>query len=114
MGSASMHELGIAEEVVALVAARTGGARVARVVLEIGRLCAVVPEAMHFCFDLATEGTVAEGARLEIVDIPGRGRCRACGAEVALDRAFGRCLCGNSDLEWLAGEELRIKEVELA
>jgi hydrogenase nickel incorporation protein HypA/HybF len=106
-----VHELAIAEEVVALVAARTGGARVSRVVLEIGRLCAVLPDAMRFCFDLVTEGTVAEGARLEIVEIPGRGRCRACGSEVALDRPFGRCRCGGSDLEWLTGEELRIKEV---
>jgi hydrogenase nickel incorporation protein HypA/HybF len=109
-----VHELAIAEEVVALVAARTDGARVTRVVLEIGRLCAVLPDAMRFCFDLATEGTAAEGARLDIVEIPGRGRCRACGAEVVLDRPFGRCRCGGSDLEWLAGEELRVKEVTVA
>ena len=108
-----MHELAIAEEVVALVTARTDGARVARVVLEIGRLCAVLPDAMRSCFDLATEGTSLEGARLEIVEIPGLGRCRACGADVALERPFGRCRCGGSDLEWLAGEELRIKEVAL-
>lgn len=109
-----MHELAIAQEVIALVAARTEGARVTRVVLEIGRLCAVLPDAMRFCFDLATEGTVAEGAALEIREVPGRGRCRDCGSEVALDRPFGRCRCGGSDLEWLAGEELRIKEVTLA
>jgi hydrogenase nickel incorporation protein HypA/HybF len=109
-----VHELAIAEEVVAIVAARTDGARVTRVVLEIGRLCAVLPDAMRFCFDLATEGTVAEGARLEIIEIPGRGQCRGCGAEVVLDRPFGRCRCGGSDLEWLAGEELRVKEVTLA
>ncbi len=108
-----MHELAIAEEVVALVAARTNGARVTRVVLEIGRLCAVLPDAMRFCFDLATEGTAAEGARLEILESPGRGRCRACGADVVLERPFARCRCGGSDLEWLAGEELRIKEVTL-
>jgi hydrogenase nickel incorporation protein HypA/HybF len=112
--SKPVHELAIAQEVIALVAARTEGARVTRVVLEIGRLCAVLPDAMRFCFDLATEGTVAEGAALEIREVPGRGRCRACGSEVALDRPFGRCRCGGSDLEWLAGEELRIKEVTLA
>lgn len=109
-----MHELAIAEEIVALVADRTGGVRVGRIVVEIGRLCAVAPDAMRFCFDLATEGTVAEGARLEIVETPGLGRCRACGAEVVLERPFGRCACGGTDLDWLAGEELRVKEVELA
>ena len=108
-----MHELAIAEEIVAIVADRTSGARVRRIVIEVGRLCAVVPDAMRFCFDLATEGTVAEGARLEIVEVPGRGRCRACGLDVVLERPFGRCGCGGTDLEWLAGEELRIRDVEL-
>jgi hydrogenase nickel incorporation protein HypA/HybF len=110
----AVHELGIAEEIVAIVVARTAGARIARVVLEVGRLCGVLPDAMRFCFDLATEGTAAEGARLEVVEIPGRACCRACAAEVVLDRPFGRCACGGTDLEWLAGEELRIREVELA
>lgn len=30
--------------------------------LEVGALCAVVPDSMLFCFDLVTEGTVADGA----------------------------------------------------
>jgi hydrogenase nickel incorporation protein HypA/HybF len=109
-----VHELGIAEEIVAIVASRTGGAPVTRIVVEVGRLSAVMPDALRFCFDLATEGTDAEGATLEIVEIPGLARCRACGADVALERPFGRCACGGTDLEWLAGEELRIAEVELA
>ena len=102
------------EEIIAIVAERTSGARVGRIVVEVGRLCAVMPEAMRFCFDLATADTLADGASLEIVEIPGLGRCRACGADVVLERPFGRCACGCTDLDWLAGQELRIKEVELA
>ena len=52
-----MHELGIAQEVVALVTERAGGARVTRVVLEIGKLAAVLPDAVRFCIDLCGEGT---------------------------------------------------------
>jgi hydrogenase nickel incorporation protein HypA/HybF len=109
-----VHELAIAEEIVAIVTDRTGGARVRRIVVEIGRLCAVVPDAMRFCFDLATAGTVAEGAALDIVETPGLARCRACDGSVVLDRPFGRCACGSTDLAWITGEELRIREVELA
>ena len=109
----TVHELAIAEEIIAIVAERTSGARVGRIVVEIGRLCAVMPEALNFCFDLAIAGTLADGASLQIVEIPGRGRCRACGADVVLERPFGRCACGGTDLDWLAGEELRIREVEL-
>lgn len=107
-----MHELGITQEVVALATECARGRKVIRVVLEIGKLSGVLPDAVRFCFDLCTEGTTAAGAALEIVETPGRGRCRVCEAEVPLERPFGRCECGNTDLEWLAGDELRVKEVE--
>jgi hydrogenase nickel incorporation protein HypA/HybF len=109
-----VHELGITQEVVALAEEHAGGRKVTRVVLEIGTLSGVLPDAVRFCFDLCAEGTAAEGATLEIVETPGRGRCRACGGEVALERPFGVCACGGTDLEWLAGDELRVRELELA
>lgn len=108
-----MHELGITQEVVEIVAARAGEARVRRVTLEIGRLTAVLPDAVRFCFDVCREGTVLDEAELEIVETAGRGRCRACGTELELNQPFGRCGCGGTDLEWLSGEELRIVEFEL-
>ena len=108
-----MHELGITEEVVEIVSARAGGARVRRVVLEIGRLTAVLPDAVRFCFAACSEATALEGAELEIIETAGRAACRRCGGEVHLEQPFGRCGCGSSDLEWLAGEELRIIEFEL-
>lgn len=108
-----MHELGITQQIVEIACRRAGGAKVKRIVVEIGKLCAVLPDAVRFCFELCTEGTPAEGASLEIVEIPGRARCRECGGEVLLDRTFGRCACGCSNLEWLSGEELKIKEMEV-
>lgn len=108
-----MHELGITQEIVDIVSQHAGGSRVKRVVVEIGRLTAVLPDAVRFCFDLCSEGTVAEGATLQIVETPGRARCRSCSAELSLDRPFGRCACGCSELDWLAGEELRVTELEV-
>lgn len=109
-----MHELGITQEVVAIAADRAGGRRVVRVVLEVGKLSGVLPDAVRFCFDPCAEGTAVEGAVLEIVETPGLARCRACGGDVPLERPFGRCGCGNTDLEWLTGDELRVRELELA
>ena len=45
-----MHELAIAESVVASVLEHTGGRRVAVVRLRVGRLAGVVPDALSFCF----------------------------------------------------------------
>jgi hydrogenase nickel incorporation protein HypA/HybF len=109
-----MHELGITRSVIAACSERAAGARVARVTLEIGRLTCVSPDALRFCYDLCAEGTSLAGSRLEIIRIPGRARCRACDAEVVLDDLLTPCACGSHDLEIRAGEELRIKEMELA
>jgi hydrogenase nickel incorporation protein HypA/HybF len=50
---------------------------------------------------------------LEIIEVPGVALCRTCGARVELDRPFGRCTCGATDLDWQSGEQLRIKELEV-
>jgi hydrogenase nickel incorporation protein HypA/HybF len=109
-----MHELSIANSVVELCAERAMGARVLRVTLEIGRLSAVMPDAIRFCFDVCAKDTALEGATLEIVETPGRARCRDCGADVALADLLGSCACGSNNLELLAGGELKIKEMEVA
>ena len=110
-----MHELALVEEILGIVTDASGGRPVRRVVLEVGKLSAVLPDAVRFCFDLVTADTVAEGARLDIVETPGLGRCRACGGDVQLDGPLGRCAgCGGIDLDWITGEELRITSVEVA
>jgi hydrogenase nickel incorporation protein HypA/HybF len=109
----AVHELGITQEVVAMADEAAAGRKVNRVVMEIGKLSGVLPDAVRFCFDLCAEGTAVAGAVLEIIEMPGRARCRMCGGEVSLERPFGRCVCGSSDLEWLAGDELRLRELEV-
>ena len=109
-----MHEMAITESVVAAVSERIGPERVARVVLEIGRLSGVVPEALRFCFEICAKDTTLEDAALEIREIAGRGLCGACGCDVALDFPVGVCPCGSPELAIVAGRELRIREVEVA
>lgn len=109
-----MHEVGITAEVVAAVAERAAGRRVTRVVLEVGCLTAVLPDAVRFCFDACAEGTSVEGATLEVVEVAGEAECRACGDVLALERPFGMCGCGSTDLAWRRGDELVIREIEVA
>ena len=52
-------------------------------------------------------------AALEILEPPGLARCRTCGGDVELERPFGRCGCGSTDLDWIAGEELKVREMEV-
>ena len=109
-----MHELSIAQAVVAVASRHAAGRRVSRVELKVGHLRQVVPSALEFSFALVTSGTPLEGAELVIEDVPARGRCRECGAETEL-RAFPfRCArCSGLDLEIEAGEELLVDALEL-
>lgn len=107
-----MHELGITRNIVAIVAEHAGSQKVTRVMLDVGRLSGVMSQAIRFSFDVVAQGTPLEGARLEIRDIEGRGRCRTCGAEFATPELYTPCACGGRNIERIAGEELKIREFE--
>ncbi len=109
-----MHELSITASVVETITERMGEAKVVRVALEIGKLSGVVVDSVRFCFDLVTAGTTVQGARLEVIEIPGLARCSRCDCEVDMPNLLAICPCGEIELEVLSGEELRIKEVEVA
>ncbi len=108
-----MHELGITRNIVAIVTEHAGNNRVKRVTLDIGKLSAIMPDAIRFCFDVCTRDTPLEKATLEIHEIPGLGRCQACGAEIELDQPFGRCDCGSHHIKCIAGDEMKIREMEV-
>ncbi|MCB1907788.1 MAG: hydrogenase maturation nickel metallochaperone HypA [Rhodocyclaceae bacterium] len=112
-----MHEMSLAEGIRGIVeSAASGGAfsRVRRVVLEIGVLSVVEKDALRFCFEAVMRGTVAEGATLEMIDLPGAGRCLQCGHGVAIAARFDPCpLCGSYRVEPTAGMEMRVRELEV-
>jgi hydrogenase nickel incorporation protein HypA/HybF len=109
-----MHELSIAQSIVALAERHAADRSVLAVEVRIGHLRQVVPSALEFAFELSTKDTRLEGALLRIVEVPAAGRCRACGAESVFERFPFACLaCGGLDLEITAGEELLLDSLEL-
>ena len=66
-----MHELGITQDLVDLVAERTVGRRVVAVNVRVGDAAGIVPDAMAFAFDVVTYQTALEGARLVIEEVAG-------------------------------------------
>jgi len=113
-----MHEMSLAEGVLQLIeeaARKDHFARVTTVWLEIGQLSSVEPEAMAFCFDAVTRGSVAQGARLEIITLPGVGWCMACEKTVPMTEVFDACpQCGGYQMQVTGGTEMRVKEMEVS
>jgi hydrogenase nickel incorporation protein HypA/HybF len=112
-----MHELALTESIVEMIedeSRKQGFSHVRVVRLEIGALSHVEPEAIRFCFDAVARGAVVEGAQLEIITVPGEGWCLDCGKIVPVSERFGPCPdCGRHHVQVTAGEDMRVKELEV-
>ena len=113
-----MHELSIAQELIEIVeeAAREAGAlRVEIVHLRLGRLSGVVADALLFAFDVATEGTLLDGATLAIEDVPVLVYCESCAANRVLEdiRCFRCPVCDCPTGQVVQGRELEVRSVEI-
>jgi hydrogenase nickel incorporation protein HypA/HybF len=112
-----MHEMSLAESMMALIenaAIDQSFSKVRAVWLEIGTLSCVEPEALRFCFEAVARDTVAEGARLEIVAVPGEGRCRTCGHNQPMQTLLELCeKCGGYELDISGGTLMRVKELDV-
>jgi hydrogenase nickel incorporation protein HypA/HybF len=113
-----MHEMALAESMLELVEQTARGhhaARVKTVWLEIGALSHVAPDALRFCFDAVTRGSIADGAQLDIITTPGVAWCMPCGETVPLARLGDACpRCGSYQLTLTQGDAMRVKEIEIA
>jgi hydrogenase nickel incorporation protein HypA/HybF len=111
-----MHELSLAHEVIQILsdeAGQHGVSRIVRFSLEVGQLRGVVPELMRTCLEIASRGTAAEGALIELGEIAGRARCTSCGHEFAIADVLILCpACDHAGGEIVSGDELRVLELE--
>jgi len=114
-----MHEMGIALQIIEIATAsippELKGARVARVNLKVGKLAAVVPASLRFCFEVAGKGTPLDGAELAIEEKAVLARCRDCRGEWTItEPAFVCPTCEGGSLDILSGRELDIESIEIA
>ncbi|GAB4170974.1 MAG: hydrogenase maturation nickel metallochaperone HypA [Rhodocyclaceae bacterium] len=112
-----MHEMSLAQGVLDIIeeqAAKERFSRCRAVCLEIGVLSGVEVEAMRFCFDAVTRGSLAEGAALEIVATPGSAWCMQCAASVTIAERYGACpRCGGWQLQVNGGTQMRVRDLEV-
>ncbi|MFN3337343.1 MAG: hydrogenase maturation nickel metallochaperone HypA [Thermomicrobium sp.] len=127
-----MHELAIASSLVETLAERfreRPRTRITAIYLRIGPLAGVVESALQAAFEVVAQGTLAEGARLEIEHTSLKVRCRLCGHEQVLANSaenghdtFISCLvalpalcpqCGAPGLDLVQGDELDLVAAEV-
>lgn len=112
-----MHEMSLAEGVIQVLedsAKSQGFGKVKKVWLEIGQLSHVEIEAMRFCFDAVSKDSIAAGAELEIIAVPGRGWCHHCQEQFDYSARYDPCpKCQGYQVQMVSGDEMRVKELEV-
>jgi hydrogenase nickel incorporation protein HypA/HybF len=112
-----VHELSLVASVFEVLeekAREHGAARVTKVVLDVGIMSGAIPDLLESAFEAYKRGTLAAGARLEIVVVPVKVRCPDCGGEAVREDADFSCAgCGSRRVEIVEGRELVIEKIEL-
>jgi hydrogenase nickel incorporation protein HypA/HybF len=113
-----VHELSIVCGIVTAVTESLAGRPVSRVYsvkLQVGALSGVVGDALQFSYGIATQGTLLEGSRLEVLHIPVVIHCDACHSESELPgvQSFRCPNCGTPSLDIRRGRELEIESMEV-
>jgi hydrogenase nickel incorporation protein HypA/HybF len=112
-----MHELAICQALMGqlnTIAEREHAERILSLELRIGPLSGVVPELLSQAFPIASAGSLAAGAELNIRQLPIRLSCADCGAETEASTNRLLCgACGGYHTRLLSGDEMLLASVEL-
>jgi hydrogenase nickel incorporation protein HypA/HybF len=112
-----MHEMSIAQSLIDILRdemLKHDAKTLRSVRLNVGQMTAIVPDALSFCFQVATDGTEMEGARLIMEIIPLVGHCSDCEEEFEIkDYAFLCPSCDSTKIKTIGGQDLSIVEIEV-
>ena len=110
-----MHEVSIMQNTldIAIAQAQQNNAtEIERLVVNIGELSGVVPEALEFAFEVLTPGTIAENALLEINTIPVVCHCQKCDRNFKSEAYIYECpQCGQISGNVISGRELKLDSI---
>ena len=114
-----MHEMGIAMQIVEIAASSIPddmeNVPVERVNLKVGKMAAVVPDSLRFCFEIVARDTPLSGAVLNIEEIPVVARCGNCNIEWVVTSPVFTCKeCKSGSIDIISGRELDIVSIEMA
>lgn len=113
-----MHELSIIQSVVSIAteaAEEAHASRVLSVTLRVGALAGVVRDALLFSYDVASAGTLLEGSKLLVEELPVVIHCSQCQQDRELPgiQSFRCPECNVHSSDIRQGRELEITRMEL-
>lgn len=110
-----MHEMSIALQILDQAiqsASAKNVTRIDEIELEIGQMQQVVFEALELAFQCIAEGTIAEGAKLNMTEREMTAICRVCGHEYQPSIEVFTCPpCGSANAEIVTGKDIILQSM---
>ena len=119
-----MHELSVALRIVEAldeeladeaVSIDSGELAVSAVTIQVGALTGLVPEALQFAWDMATDNSRLQGSKLNIEWIDAAGYCPVCQADRTITnlQSFRCPVCRTLIEQIVGGNEMEILTMEV-
>ena len=112
-----MHELPFAESIVEIAQRHgegNGAQRITDIHLVIGRLSSVGDESIQFYWDMISQGTLCEGARLHFERIPAIVECLDCGESYEISEELTPCpRCSGMHVQMIQGDEFYVASIDI-
>lgn len=113
-----MHELSVTQGIltVAVETARQHGVeRIQAIDLVIGDLSSIVDDSVQFYFDILSQDTLAQGAKLHFRREPGTATCWDCGHQFQVSPPLSSLcpICQSAHLQVSGGREFYVESIEV-
>ena len=112
-----MHELSVTESVLEICnryALQAEATKVTDIYLVIGRLLSIVDDSIQFYWDMISENTIAQGAKLHFKRVPVEIVCTACGHSYHPTSRELLCpKCASTRIKVKSGEEFYLEAIEV-
>jgi hydrogenase nickel incorporation protein HypA/HybF len=113
-----MHEMSLVQSIIEIIdeyAKKENFKKVESISLSFGKASTVVPAALEFAFEVLSENTIAQGARLEFDIKPVVIYCLSCDKNFEIDSYEAVCpVCNGGEIMLTGGtEELKLIEMEV-
>ncbi|MBA3015486.1 MAG: hydrogenase maturation nickel metallochaperone HypA [Proteobacteria bacterium] len=112
-----MHEMSLALRIIEVAeseAKKAAATRISSIEVEVGRLAGVMAEALTFCLDAASRGTMAESAKIVFITTAGSGHCLDCKRDISVDEFPAQCPdCHGFGVTINNGTELKIRSISI-
>ncbi len=112
-----MHELPVTESILEISlrhATAAGAQRITDVYLVIGQLASIVDDSVQFYWDIVSQNTPAEGARLHFRRIPTKLLCLDCNLDYIPASMDMSCpTCDGVNIKVITGEEFYLESIEI-